>query len=142
MSGCCPQPCEESRRPAAGQKQLKPSFKSPTAIRSRTFSCPHQPVDSDAFLTKKIIFAIKELRNAVAHNGVVFDTRFARSKIDGSPSNCLEVQTGTKYKWQHACIRRMLSFNAPPSENCPYWLARASSGTPTALPSVRCLSLL
>ena len=56
----------------------------------------YQPADSDAFLTKKIIFAIKELRNAVAHNDVIFDTRFARSKIDGSLSTCLEIQTGIR----------------------------------------------
>lgn len=56
----------------------------------------HQATDSDAFLTKKIIFAIKELRNAVAHNDVVFDTRFARSKVDGALSTCLEIQTGIR----------------------------------------------
>lgn len=56
----------------------------------------YQPADTDAFLTKKIIFAIKELRNAVAHNDVIFDTRFARSKIDGSVSSVLEITTGIK----------------------------------------------
>lgn len=56
----------------------------------------HQATDSDAFLTKKIIFAIKELRNAVAHNDVVFDTRFARSNVDGALSTCLEIQTGIR----------------------------------------------
>ena len=56
----------------------------------------HQPSDSDAFLTKKIIFAIKELRNAVAHNDVIFDTRFSRSSIDGSVSSSLEIKTGIK----------------------------------------------
>ena len=56
----------------------------------------HQPSDSDAFLTKKIIFAIKELRNAVAHNDVIFDTRFSRSSIDKSLSSSLEIVTGIK----------------------------------------------
>lgn len=56
----------------------------------------HQPSDSDAFLTKKIIFAIKELRNAVAHNDVIFDTRFSRSSIDGAVSSSLEIKTGIK----------------------------------------------
>lgn len=56
----------------------------------------HQPSDSDAFLAKKIIFAIKELRNAVAHNDVIFDTRFSRSSIDRSLSSSLEIVTGIK----------------------------------------------
>lgn len=56
----------------------------------------HQPADSDAFLTKKIIFAIKELRNAVAHNDVIFDTRFSRSKVDGAVSSALKITTGIK----------------------------------------------
>ena len=56
----------------------------------------HQPSDSDAFLTRKIIFAIKELRNAVAHNDVIFDTRFSRSSIDSALSNSLEIKTGIK----------------------------------------------
>lgn len=56
----------------------------------------HQPSDSDALLTKKIIFAIKELRNAVAHNDVIFDTRFARSRVDGALSSALEISTGIK----------------------------------------------
>lgn len=54
----------------------------------------HQPADTDAFLLKKIIFAIKELRNAVAHNDVIFDTRFARANIDQSVTNALEIETG------------------------------------------------
>ena len=56
----------------------------------------YQPSDSDALLTSKIIFAIKELRNAVAHNDVIFDTRFARSNIDRSIGNTLEFATGIK----------------------------------------------
>ena len=54
----------------------------------------HQPSDTDGFLTKKMIFAIKELRNAVAHNNVIFDTRFSRSNIDSSVSNSLVNETG------------------------------------------------
>ena len=37
--------------------------------------------DSDSTLTEKFIFILKELRNAIAHNDVVFDTRFRVSKI-------------------------------------------------------------
>ena len=56
----------------------------------------HQPSDSDGFLTKKMIFAIKELRNAVAHNDIIFDTRFSRASIDKALSNSLEIKTGIK----------------------------------------------
>ena len=56
----------------------------------------YQPADTNAFLTKKIIFAIKELRNAVAHNDVIFDTRFSRSSIDTAVSNAVEITTGIK----------------------------------------------
>ena len=54
----------------------------------------YQATDTDAFLTKKIIFAIRDLRNAVAHNDIVFDTRFSKSRISGSVSSTLEIETG------------------------------------------------
>lgn len=41
----------------------------------------YQATDTDAFLTKKIIFAIRDLRNAVAHNDIVFDTRFSKEML-------------------------------------------------------------
>lgn len=56
----------------------------------------HQASDTDAFLTQKIIFAIKELRNAVAHNDVIFDTRFSKSSIDTALINSLHITTGVK----------------------------------------------
>lgn len=56
----------------------------------------HQPSDTDAFLAKKIIFTIKELRNAVAHNDVIFDTRFSRSSIDHALISSLEIETNIK----------------------------------------------
>lgn len=54
----------------------------------------HQPSDTDGFLTRKIIFALKELRNAVAHNNVIFDTRFSRSNIDSAVTSSLINETG------------------------------------------------
>ena len=35
----------------------------------------------DAGLVPRLVFAVTELRNAVAHNGAVFDTRFASAKV-------------------------------------------------------------
>ena len=56
----------------------------------------HRASDTDAFMTRKIIYALKELRNAVAHNDVIFDTRFIRSNVDNSLAHMLENATGIK----------------------------------------------
>lgn len=40
-----------------------------------------QSDDSDSALTEKYVFILKEFRNAIAHNDIVFDTRFRISKI-------------------------------------------------------------
>lgn len=42
----------------------------------------HSGIDTDGSMLEKHIYIIKELRNAIAHNSVVFDTRFSKeSKI-------------------------------------------------------------
>lgn len=53
----------------------------------------HQPSDTKGKLVEKIIFTLKDLRNSVAHNDVIFDTRFKRSKIDNSLKACLKAET-------------------------------------------------
>ena len=47
-------------------------------------------LDSDGLLLKEIIFCLKDLRNAIAHNGIIFDTRFATTKINKIISQLLE----------------------------------------------------
>ncbi|MCR4954018.1 MAG: Abi family protein [Treponema sp.] len=47
---------------------------------SKTLKLPSN-LDSDGFLLADIIFCLKDLRNAIAHNGIIFDTRFANAKI-------------------------------------------------------------
>lgn len=47
-------------------------------------------LNSDGFLLKDIIFALKDLRNAIAHNGIIFDTRFSTSKVPNRLSRLLE----------------------------------------------------
>lgn len=42
----------------------------------------NQKFDGDQLITEKIIYCLKDLRNAVAHNDVVFDIRFQTSNID------------------------------------------------------------
>lgn len=39
---------------------------------------------------KEIIFCLKDLRNAIAHNGIVFDTRFTTAKINKTIPKLLE----------------------------------------------------
>ena len=52
-------------------------------------------VDSTSILTAAI-FALKDLRNAVAHNGAVFDVRFKTGSISKELSRLLESQLKTK----------------------------------------------
>ena len=51
-------------------------------------------LDSDGKLTEYIIYTIKDLRNAVAHNNTVFDTRFQTSRINQRLISLLEPETG------------------------------------------------
>lgn len=53
-----------------------------------------QGFDVDGELTQKIIYSIKDLRNSVAHNDIIFDTRFKRGEVGNPVMQC--VQTNTK----------------------------------------------
>lgn len=57
----------------------------------------NQTCDSDSRLVSRIVFILKDLRNAVAHNGIIFDTRFKTQDIDRSVVSCLEIDTGIKH---------------------------------------------
>ena len=48
-------------------------------------------VDSNGEMIENIVFALKDLRNAIAHNNTIFDTRFKSNKINGVIS---------KYRWR------------------------------------------
>ena len=54
-------------------------------------------VDSDVQVVYKYIYALKDLRNAVAHNAVVFDTRFRRIDPNMAMKKCLEHEIGLPY---------------------------------------------
>ena len=43
---------------------------------------------------KKIIFSLKDLRNAVAHNGVILDVRFKTGRVHKSVGSLLKNETG------------------------------------------------
>lgn len=51
-------------------------------------------LDSDGLNTQFFIFTIKDLRNAIAHNNVIFDTRFKTGKIDHRLIKLLESEVG------------------------------------------------
>ena len=52
--------------------------------------------DSDGLLTQYIIYAVKDLRNAIAHNNVIFDTRFCTGNINKRLSLSIEHETQIK----------------------------------------------
>lgn len=55
-----------------------------------------QSDDSHAMLTERLIFTIKDLRNAIAHNDVIFDARFRKGSIDNQVINAVTNATGVK----------------------------------------------
>lgn len=54
----------------------------------------NQACDTDGRLTESIIYIIKDLRNAIAHNDVIFDTRFKSSSPNNSLIAALNYDTG------------------------------------------------
>lgn len=52
--------------------------------------------DTNAMMPQRLIYAIKDLRNAIAHNDVIFDTRFRSSSIDKQVSNAISNATGVQ----------------------------------------------
>ncbi|MCB2291567.1 Abi family protein [Clostridium sp. CS001] len=53
----------------------------------------HQGCDAEGKLTQTIIYALKDLRNSVAHNDIIFDTRFKSGQINSSLITCLNLST-------------------------------------------------
>ena len=54
-------------------------------------------VDTNRELVYKYIYIIKDLRNAIAHNAVVFDTRFNNMSPSKAMKRCLEKEIGLSY---------------------------------------------
>lgn len=52
--------------------------------------------DTNALMPQRLIYATKDLRNAIAHNDVIFDTRFRTGKIDKQVGNAISNATGVK----------------------------------------------
>ncbi|MBP5489074.1 MAG: Abi family protein [Lachnospiraceae bacterium] len=53
--------------------------------------------DTDRQLVYKYIYTLKDLRNAIAHNAVVFDTRFRNIDPTKAMKRCLEQEIGLSY---------------------------------------------
>ena len=53
--------------------------------------------DTDRQLVYKYIYTLKDLRNAIAHNAVVFDTRFRNIDPTRAMKRCLEQEIGLPY---------------------------------------------
>ena len=78
-------------------------------VKLKTSSILHLPsnFDADGKITEYMIYAIKDLRNAVAHNNTIFDTRFQTSTINGRLNALLEAEvgiTGLDFKYIDAYI--------------------------------------
>lgn len=56
-------------------------------------------VSSDTYrqLIYKYIYTLKDLRNAIAHNDVVFDTRFRKFDPNNAMKQCLKIEIGLPY---------------------------------------------
>lgn len=63
-------------------------------VKLRTSGILHLPthLDSDGKITEYIIYSLKDLRNAVAHNNTIFDTRFRTGKINRRLVELLESE--------------------------------------------------
>lgn len=53
--------------------------------------------DTNRQLIYKYIYALKDLRNAIAHNAVVFDTRFRNFDPNKAMKQCLKMEIGLPY---------------------------------------------
>ena len=53
--------------------------------------------DTNCTLIYKYVYALKGLRNAIAHNDVVYDTRFRKMDPSRSMKQCLILEMGLPY---------------------------------------------
>lgn len=53
--------------------------------------------DTDRQLIFKYIYTLKDLRNAIAHNAVIFDTRFRNIDPSSAMKECLKIEIGLPY---------------------------------------------
>ncbi len=81
-------------------------------------------LDSDGMNTKFFIFTVKDLRNAIAHNNVIFDTRFKSGKIDQRLVTLLETEVGISnidFKYMDAYIIKEVCIEWQNYQNFKIW---------------------
>lgn len=57
----------------------------------------NQAVDTNLSLIYKYFYTLKDLRNAIAHNSVIFDTRFRKIEPTNAMKKCLQFAFGLPY---------------------------------------------
>lgn len=80
-------------------------------------------MNDDGFLLADIIFTLKDLRNAIAHNGIIFDTRFATVQVPNRIKRLLEQEMGIKtldfnYIVSYLALVVYLLFNMGETKRC------------------------
>lgn len=80
-------------------------------VKKSTSAILHLPsqLDADGRITEFIIYSIKDLRNAVAHNNTIFDTRFQTGEINQRLVALLETEIGIsnldfKYNYSYVIL--------------------------------------
>lgn len=53
--------------------------------------------DTNCTLIYQYVYALKDLRNTIAHNDVIYDTRFRKMDASRSMKQCLILETGLPY---------------------------------------------
>lgn len=56
----------------------------------------YHAVDTSVEMPQRLIYAIKDLRNAIAHNNVIFDTGFRTGHIDKQVSEAIKIKLGVE----------------------------------------------
>lgn len=59
--------------------------------------CLNVSCDTGRQLIYKYIYTLKDLRNAIAHNAVIFDTRFRNIEPTKAMKQCLKLEIGLPY---------------------------------------------
>lgn len=65
-------------------------------------------VDGDGQLLTMIVYVLKDLRNAVAHNNTIFDTRFKTGNINTRIANYISAETGISNLAFHTIVDYMI----------------------------------
>ena len=74
----------------------KPKWK-PLKPISNKLKLANSAVDTNRNLIYNYLYTLKDLRNAVAHNSVIFDTRFRRMDPTPAMRKCLMQEVGLPY---------------------------------------------